>query len=288
MPELETESNFNIDVGEEMFPDHPPAAAQEAQPTPPPTDDVQSKPEEAVKPEVESAPTPEDEQAKHQAAVQAAINKQHAKYREEERKRLQIEKEAEELRQKLQAFEGQKKEVVIPEIPDPYDDDYEAKLKARDDAILQKARQDTEQSYADQQKQAQEVARQEAQQKKVQESLKAFNDNTTKLGLSAEEITQASNVVGSYGVSQDIAGFLLADPEGPLMVKYLASNPVELDEVRHLPPMQAAIKLHSDIRSKAQGLKPQSSKAPSPPETLSGGGVADTGKYKLTQNATFS
>jgi hypothetical protein len=231
--------------------------------------------------------TGKSQDKKHDDGVQKAINKQHAKYREEERKRIQIEQEAAELRKQLEQVKAKEQDVTVPPIPDPYDDDYEEKIKARDEAIRNKAAIDGQRQFAEQQQQAAQRQALEAEQKRVEGLLGDFNSNTTKLGLNLDEVTQASNVVGSYGVNQDIANFLLGDEDGPLMVKYLAANPVELDEIRTMNPINAALKLNSQIREKAQTLKPQTSNAPDPVETLNGGGVPANGNFPLSKGAKF-
>lgn len=229
---------------------------------------------------------PKPDREINQEAVNAAINRQHAKYREEERKRKEAEREAEELRAKLSKLDQPETDVTIPPIPDPYDDDYEEKLKKREEAISRKAQAEFRAQAAETAKLEEQRKIDEAEKSRVEEAVKSFNANTAKLGLSAEEVTTAANTVGSYGISNDMANFLLSDAEGPLMVKYLAANPVELDEIRHMDPYSAAIKLSTEVRTKAGVLKPQVSAAPAPAEALTGGSSTQS-KPAASQGVTF-
>lgn len=207
--------------------------------------------------------------------VQKAINKQHAKYREEERKRIQIEKEAKELREKLEAIEAERGEIIIPAIPDPFDDDFEEKVRAREEAIAKKAAQDAQKNWAVEQQQKQQEAAAQAERERLDEAVANFGKRSIQLGIDPAEMRQAEQTVLDYGVPGEIIDFLLQDSDGPLITQYLAKNPLELDELRSMAPMQAAIKINSGIREAASTLKPQATAAPDPAETLTGRGAGE-------------
>lgn len=227
----------------------------------------------------------EEKQGVDQDAVNKAINKKHYQMKEAQREAEAARKEAEELKAKLQTLEvGQ--EPSVPPIPDPYDDDYEAKVKARDDAILRKAEFDAGQKIIADQKAAAQKQAEEAEAKRVDSMVSSYMGNATKLGLNAAEVEKAGDVLVNNGVSQDVALFLLDDAEGPLMTQYLANNPIELDELASMPPMKAAIHLNSVIREKSSSLKPQVTNAPEPAEVLGGNGAPEETRPNIT-GATF-
>lgn len=184
---------------------------------------------------------------------------------------------AEELERRLKEIEDSKPqpaEPTIPPVPDIYDDDFESKMRARDEAIAKHAEYRREQQLK--QQQAHEKEQQQLQQQK--EALMKKADEYTKravaLGVDAQELAQAGQRINRF-VSDDVASFILESDKGPLMTKYLAANPLEVDKLSQLNPMQAAVYLETQVKPKAEqyGVKKPSS-APEPVETLSGRGVS--------------
>jgi len=250
------------------------------------TDIDETKPEITETSESELATETDDKQDKTNDGAQKAINKQHAKYREEERKRIEVEKEAKELREKLAAFESAKVETDIPPIPDPYDDDYEDKIKARDEAITRKASQEAQKSFLTEQQNAQKETAKKTEQERINTLISGYDKHTVTLGLNPSDVAKAGNKVVEYGISGEVAEFILEQEDGPLITTYLSENPILLDELRHMTPIQAAFKVSSDIRAAASGLKPQASTAPDPVEILTGRGAGET-EDPLLKGATF-
>ena len=239
----------------------------------------------------ELATATEDKQDKSEdgdieARTRKAINKQHAKYREEERKRIKAEDKAKELEDKLTAIESAKVETDIPPLPDPYDDDFEAKVKARDEAIKRKATEDAQKSIVTQQQNAQEEDAKKADQKRVDNLITNYTSRISTLGLSAEAVRVAGDKVVEYGISSDLAEFILKQEDGPLITQYLSENPIELDNLRNMTVIDGAMRINSDIRNAASSLKPQASTAPDPAETLSGRGAGEQ-VHPLLKGATF-
>lgn len=211
----------------------------------------------------------------NQEAANKAINKKHFQFKEAERQQKAAEDRASELEAKLQSME-QGSEPVVPAIPDPYSENYEAEVKAYGEAIQRKTQFDQRQQFAQEQQSRTQQEAQQAETKRVNDLISGFNDRATQLGLDQTEIDQAGDTVAQYGINQDLVFFLLEDNEGPLITKYLAANPLELEALRNMNPMQAAIKVNSEIRERASSLKPQVSNAPEPPETINGGGVVES------------
>lgn len=197
-----------------------------------------------------------------------AINKQHYKFREEERKSIELQRQLDELKAKHSAPSIDEK-VEVPAIPDAWADDYESQLKARDEAIRQNERYAAQEQHrvAQEAQALQEKQREEA--KYIQGIEDGFKSNAEKLKLDGGEVMKAAQAVAGYGVSGEVANFLMTDPDGPLMVQYLAQNPLELDELSRLTPMQVGLKL-PEIKTKSSALKPTQSEAPDPSTRLNG------------------
>ncbi len=245
-----------------------------------------SQESESAEGEAELAPAPDAKQDKANDGAQKAINKQHAKYQEQRRRAEALEKEKGELKEKLEKIEAEKGDVTVPPAPDPYDEDYEEKLKARDDAIALKANQDAQKKHViEKQDENNEVAAQ-AETIRKNDLVKGFDSRITKLGLESGKVLAAVNVLRDYGVSGDLGEFILGHEDGPLITQYLAENPIELDELQSLPPIQAALKIESTIKLAAAEMKPQASDAPDPPDTLSGRGAGEQ-VSKFIKGATF-
>lgn len=214
-----------------------------------------------------------EDQTKNEDGAQRAINKQHAKFREQERRADELEADKQKLQEKLAVFEAEKGEVIIPPAPDPYDEDYEAQLKVRDEAIMLKARQDTQQESAVSQQQANKEAAKKAESERVGGLIEGYTKQISTLGLSAEEIRVAGETVVKNGIDGQVAEYILGDKDGPLITQYLAKNPIIQDELRHLPTIEAAMKINSEIRQNAVLNKPQASATPDPTEILKGRGA---------------
>ena len=242
--------------------------------------------EETTEGGAELATASGDDQTKNDDGVQKAINKQHAKFREEERKRIAIEKEAVELREKLAAIEAEKGDVEIPALPDIYDDDYEAQLKQREEAIKRQAIQEAQKNVLTEQQNAQKEVAAQAEVERQNNLVKGFNGQITKLGLNPEEIGAAVDTVVSYGIDSALGEFILQQEDGPLITKYLANNPLELDDLRNMSPIDAALTINSKIKQASSKLKPEATTAPDPAETLSGKGVGEK-KHPLIKGASF-
>jgi hypothetical protein len=217
----------------------------------------------------------------NQETAKQAINKKHFQYKEEERNRLTAEKERDELATRLQKLE-QGDDPVIPPPVDPYADDYEEKTRQRDEAITRKAQFDSQQQFAADQITRTQNEQVQAAQSRSNELVKGFSDRCVKLGLDLDTVDSATNRVVNYGISKDLADFVLDHDEGPLIAQYLAQNLTELDALAGMTPMQAAARIDSVIKTKAASLKPKISQAPDPTDVLSGNGAPETKSHWLS------
>lgn len=235
--------------------------------------------------EHETQPQVVDEEAKKQEAIQKAINKKHFEAKEAERKLAEAQAKIDEFeakqRQEMEARVGN-----IPPLPDPFDDDYEAKLKAREDALLQKAQFDAQQAIIQQQQQAQIQQAQAAKEAQVRESMTNYSKRAVELGIEQNELQAAGNTVAQYGLSDDLVLHILGDADGPLITKHLAANPQEGFELAQMSPYQVGSYLDG-IKQKAGDLKPKSTNAPKPSQQLEGGSKIPDDGYQHIKGAKF-
>ena len=211
--------------------------------------------------------------------AQKAINKQHFKYQEEKREKLKAQQDLEEANAKLAALEKDQPAPVIPPVPEQFDDDYEVKVAARDEAIRAKAAYDQSQLAIAQREQDDLNTQAAKRQQEVQMTVDAFKRGIGDLGLDTAQMQERENIVASYNPSPDLAKFILES--GPLTVKYLAENPLEMDSIVGMSPMMAAVYINSKIVPEALKLKPKQSGAPDPLDIDTGAAMPDKGNPLL-------
>lgn len=221
-----------------------------------------------------------------QEAINKAINKKHFEAQQAKRERDELARKLAEYEEKQREMEAAKYDN-IPPIPDAFDDDYEAKMAERDKALLAQAQFRAQQEAYNRQ---QEQLRQQQEAQKYQE----FNEQVTKYGMRAkelgipqEELQAAANTVGTLGLSDDLVRHIIADKDGPLIVRYLAANQADGIDLAQANPYSAGAKL-IEIKQKASSLKPKKTGAPPPPTDISGKGAPkDLNKYPHIKGVKF-
>ena len=208
------------------------------------------------------------EDEKNTDGAQKAINKQHYKFKEQQRRADAFEAQLKEVNERLATFEAPKA-VDIPAMPDTWDDNYAPLMDARDKAIHAKALRDhSAQADADRGVIAQEEARQ-VEVKKAQVLQDQFAGNAKRLGISSEVLDSAQDAVINYGITPDIANAIIGDTDGPLIVQHLAANPLEMEALVHGSLFEAGQKW-AEIKAKAASMKTKPSAAPAPADSLGG------------------
>lgn len=205
--------------------------------------------------------------------AQQGINKQHKKFRDEERAHTRTKTEAGDLRKELDELKAQSED--IPPVPDQYAENYAELVETRDKAIQHKAGLDAQQANVTAAADKQETERLDQQKVHEAEQIANFDSNMITLGLKSAETNTAAKTVLEYGVSDNLLDVLMEDIEGPLMVHYLANNPIEQDALNGMSALQLVNHINSEIKPKAALLKPKTSDAPDPPISLGGGGVQE-------------
>lgn len=222
---------------------------------------------------------------RQQKLVDDLIGKKTFKVREAERRAEKLEADNADLRKQIPQ---EQRPEVLP-LPDSLDYDSDAEfaeaLKQRDATLTAQATYDSRQVFIGEQQQAQQQAAQQQQQEALQKTAEGYNQRATQLGVKPEELQVAGNTVAAYGIDEGVVNFILADDKGPLLTTYLAANPAELEIVRGLDPMSAAVYLSTTVKQKVEALKPKLTSTPDPVETLSGAGLAP--QERGPKNATF-
>jgi len=197
-----------------------------------------------------------------------AFNTQYGKLKQGERdlatanQELETFKKAERDRQAATVGE-------IPAMPDSFDDDFDEKMKQRDDAIIAQANFNAKNNaYLEQQQFSQQQAAQ-VKAAKTQESVASYVSKAKELGINQEELQAAGNQVATYGLSDDLVMHIVDDSAGPLITKYLAANPQDGYQLASMSPF-AVGQFLDGIKVKASALKPKTSSTPTPVDNLQG------------------
>ncbi len=204
--------------------------------------------------------------------AQKAINKEHFKRREQERKADDLAIKLAEAERKL-SLKPEKGIQAVPELPDSFDDDFKERLAERDRIITENAQVTALKSANEQQTQLNQQEQQRNFVNSLQGKVDTYSAKAKELGISESELKEAGDIVMGYGIPDDLTVAILEDKDGPLMTKYLSQNPVVMGKLATMPPVQAAIFLEREVRNKAVLLKPKNTDAPNPATRLSGKGV---------------
>lgn len=188
-------------------------------------------------------------------------------------------RKADALEQKLKELESNSAPQVrpdVPQMPDPLsltDDQYRQQVAARDEAVRRAAEFDAKQRLLQEQQRQIQAERERQQQESLVKKAETYKARSVQLGVKPEELEQAGKMVATFGIDGQLAELILADDHGPLITKYLATNLTVLDEINSLTPLQAAVRIATDIKQKAAAMKPKASSAPEPPNRPKSGGA---------------
>jgi len=201
---------------------------------------------------------------------------------------------ADEAERKLADFQAQMPQAeapAIPDMPDPEDfygnpDGLKTAMDTRDEAIKQRATFDAQTTWEQSQLQAQANQQAQAQAQKQHEVNVKYGQTAESFGIKTEQMAQEAAVLSNSGLDFGVQNHLVEDPQGPLIVNFLAKNMLELDKLRSMSPMQAAIHIATEIKPKLAGIKKQSS-TPHPLDMDDGKGVPEKTDPRL-KGVTFS
>jgi hypothetical protein len=197
-------------------------------------------------------------------------------------------REKKELEEKLKSLEAQNapKEPEVPDIPDRYDFDTDAEyheaVKKRDQALIEKNRFDFSKEQAEKQKLEASELEQKSKQEEINQKIEVYSSRAKEFKIEPDEMRKIGEILEVYELRSDIVEVVLGDEEGPLIAKYLASNPDKVQSLNSSTWMNGET-IYKQVKESASALKPKVTSAPEPAEVLTGGASVGSGdsKYKM-------
>lgn len=202
------------------------------------------------------------------------------KMAEEKRQRRQLETDKQALATQLQELQSRQPEnqrPVVPDFPSQYDfdtdEEFHTALKDRDAKFKEALVFDTRADLQVREGQMQQQEQQRIKKESIDAADKIFRENGVKNGISNEEMGTIIDAVNQHGIDPSVGNYVMGRPDGALIAKFLADNPLELDNIYATGSIaNAAIYIETKVAPKAAVLKPQTSNAPDPLDTLQGSG----------------
>lgn len=214
--------------------------------------------------------TPDDAQAER-AKLEAAFNKKIGKLtrfrKEEERRAEAAEQRAKELEEKLNGLRGDQ-DTQLPPMPDQFDDDFPQKMAQYNQAVQKRAEKLAFQKYQHEQQVKAQQQQQQQMQQELRDNTKKMYDGAVQYGIDPDQLKESENTLslflpkGQTGI--DMAQYLLAHEQSPLIVNYLGTNLSEAEKIGRMNPYQAVAYIENTVRPNAAKLKPKLTKTPEP------------------------
>ncbi len=217
-------------------------------------------------------PTPEETQR----VLEDRLAEEKFERRRERREREEAQHELAQLRSEQSAQTAERPNV--PDLPDSFDDDFSKRMTERDKALREAERFDARADFEQQQQVEMLQQAQTQQAQEIQAKSTTFRERANKAGITDTELQQNGQRLINYQVlSAEEAELILDHEDGPLIAKYLAENPSELESIAALPvgSIQRSVKIVTEIREKASALKAKTTATPDPLDPIRGNsGVA--------------
>jgi hypothetical protein len=225
--------------------------------------------------------------------VEVAKQKANEAFNKQYGEKKQLERDLKLERERLAKFEQEERDRQaalvgdIPPIPEPFDDDFDEKVRARDQALIAQANFNAQNQHYLQQQQISQQQAAQAKQQHIHDSMASYTKKAVDMGINQNELQAAGNTVANYGLSDDLILHILGDSDGPLITKHLAANPQDGHKLSSLSPYEVGTFL-ADVKQRAGALKPKKSSAPNPATNLRGNGAdPSSGKHKHIRGAKF-
>ena len=233
--------------------------------------EVQTKTEgktpETPEAKVEATPAAKPEESE---SVEKRISKLTFKRHEEREKREEAERKLAEAQAEIKRLKGESDKVVIPPMPDSFDENYAEKVKAREVAIAKQAEFEAQAKIEQNRLNEQRIAQQQAVLKAIQTNKDKMYATAKTHGFKEEDFAEADVKVSKFIRSPEVATFILEREDSSLIVQHLANDVEALEKLGRMSPVNAAVFLATEIASKAAALKPKASSAPEPLEIVKG------------------
>tara|TARA_B100001250_G_scaffold383354_1_gene377246 strand:+ start:8224 stop:9057 length:834 start_codon:yes stop_codon:yes gene_type:complete len=223
--------------------------------------------------ETDSSP---EEKVVFSEAQQQVLDKQIGKkvksLREVERQNLRLQNRLNELENEV----NKPIPVEVPPMPDAFsmtDADYKKAVENRDRAIVAKANSDAVAVAKQESARMAQAEQLRKQQEETNQLAEKYEKRATDLGITKEELREAGNNLYNSGLSDELAGFIINQENGPLISRYLGQNPLEADKVLQMRPSEAAVYIYTEVNTKLKSLaKSNINQAPDPIDRPAGSG----------------
>lgn len=210
-----------------------------------------------------------------------------SRFNEQTKLRYTAEREAKELRDKLESLESSKStaptlplEVVAPSLPeDVYDEDamrkYHTDMLSYTTAAATSAATST---FENQKKQSLQQSQQEATRKIID----TYTTNAIRDGVDVDKLMGVEQTLNNAGIKPELGHFIMNDNNGAKIAEYLADNPSEMYSILSMDPVSAGIEIATKIKPKVLAQTPKVSNAPQPIADVSGGGYIEKDDFDVT------
>ena len=228
-------------------------------------------------PETPGSGTEDQKKPINQEAVDRKIGKITAKRREAEDKAAETQRLLDEANERLKQYEETPEDIVIPDLPDPYDPEYTQKVAERDEAIRKKAQADADAKVAQEAEQARiEKEQQDARQRYLDQTT-AMYEAAEKAGIKKDDFQKAEQTLSLFVKDPGLAQYILGHENSALIVNELANDVETLDKISRMPGTAAAVIVATQVLPKALKFKPSVPNAPDPLDVPKGkpGGEKD-------------
>jgi hypothetical protein len=240
---------------------------------------------EVVTPEPDSSTAPvEKQEEKNADPFQERINKVTAQKYEQQRRADGLEAELQKARANVVQPIVPSGTPTPPDMPeDVYDSEamqnYHTNMVAYNQTVADNA---ATSAYEKQNQLAQEQTQQAAQ----QQTVSTFVENAIRDGIDTDKLRVAEQTLVQAGITPQLGEYLMKDKHGGKVAEYLHDNPAVMHEMLALDPVTAAVRIETEIKTKALSQTPKVSNAPEPIPEISGSGAINKDDFERSNPGT--
>ena len=190
-------------------------------------------------------------------------------------KAREAKRETEELRKQLEELKNPAQSQTTPVVPvlSEFPDADEVAEYTRQ--VQEAAQFQAQQAFNTQQQQHTAQQAQQAEQKQQADTEQAFRANSTRLGIKDEDLATAISMVSTKGLNMQAIQGMLKDKDGPLALLHISTNLGRVDDLNNADAFSLGT-VYTGIKEASAALRPKTSSAPSPAESLNGNGAPPT------------
>jgi hypothetical protein len=204
------------------------------------------------------------------------VGRQVAKRKEAEQKLEEYQRRIEEYEQRISQQQPDNGEPVVPDPPNIWDDNYEEKIKQRDEALIRHAEWRAEQKTRQEWEQRQYYEKAQQEQQQLLTKVQTYTERAEKeYGIDPSDLQVAGNAVAQFGIPEQLTQYLLDDDAGPAITVHLSRNLAELEQLNQMDPIRAAVYIATEIKPRATRNAKRRSAPPEPTDSPKGSSVPE-------------